>query len=132
MVSKEDIAGIVGGLKNAMERGSSLEKAKMTFINAGYNPEDIDEAARTLMPLDIKKQLKVSQSLTLTTTLQKLEKPEKIEAKEKLPEKLLPELPMPEFKKKKKFGIRTVLIVIAVIILLLILNLLRAMLGINF
>lgn len=39
---------IIGGLKNALERGSSLDSAAQSFINAGYNPSDVNEAARAL------------------------------------------------------------------------------------
>ena len=39
---------IVGGLKSALERGDSLRKAMMTFYNAGYQKEQIEEAARFL------------------------------------------------------------------------------------
>lgn len=35
---------IISGLKNALERGSSLEKAIQSFINAGYNPSEVREA----------------------------------------------------------------------------------------
>jgi hypothetical protein len=39
---------ILGGLKSALERGESLQKAMMTFFNAGYKREEIEEAARSL------------------------------------------------------------------------------------
>jgi hypothetical protein len=39
---------ILGGLKSAIARGESLEKAMMTFYNAGYPKVKIEEAARTL------------------------------------------------------------------------------------
>jgi len=39
---------ILGGLKNALERGESLQKAMMTFFNAGYKKEEIEEAARAV------------------------------------------------------------------------------------
>lgn len=42
---KEDI---VAGIKNAIERGYSLEQAKTSFINAGYNVRDVEEAASSL------------------------------------------------------------------------------------
>lgn len=41
MVNEE----ILGGLRNALERGSSFEQAVQSFINAGYNPDDVREAA---------------------------------------------------------------------------------------
>ncbi|MEK6848686.1 MAG: hypothetical protein AABX65_03580 [Nanoarchaeota archaeon] len=36
----------VYGLKNAIERGASLEQAKQSFISAGYSLEEIEEAAQ--------------------------------------------------------------------------------------
>ena len=32
------------GIKNAIERGSSLEEAAQSFVNSGYNPEEVREA----------------------------------------------------------------------------------------
>jgi len=39
---------IIGGLKTAIERGSSLEQAKNSFKNAGYNPQDVEDSAANL------------------------------------------------------------------------------------
>lgn len=39
---------LVGGLKNALERGVSLEAAIQSFITAGYKDTDVREAARDL------------------------------------------------------------------------------------
>jgi len=39
---------ILGGLKAALARGESLEKAMMTFYNAGYDKTQIEESARSL------------------------------------------------------------------------------------
>jgi hypothetical protein len=45
MVNEE----ILGGLKSALERGSSLERAMLTLFNSGYKREEIEEAARSLL-----------------------------------------------------------------------------------
>jgi cobalamin biosynthesis Mg chelatase CobN len=45
MVNEE----IVGGLKNALERGDSIKRAMMTFFNAGYDKKEIEDAAATLL-----------------------------------------------------------------------------------
>ena len=37
---------IMGGLINALERGDRLEKAKQSFLNAGYKPAEVEAAAR--------------------------------------------------------------------------------------
>ena len=39
---------IVAGLRNAIERGADLERAKYSFISAGYPPEEVEEAARSV------------------------------------------------------------------------------------
>ena len=39
---------IVAGLRNALERGYSLEQAKKTLLNSGYNQGDVLEAANYL------------------------------------------------------------------------------------
>ena len=39
---------ILGGLKSALTRGYTLEEAMLSFFNAGYKREEIEEAARTL------------------------------------------------------------------------------------
>jgi len=39
---------IIAGLKNAMQRGDSLDKAVQSFINAGYNPVEVRQAANDL------------------------------------------------------------------------------------
>lgn len=39
---------IIAGLKNAIERGSSLEDAVDSFVNAGYNPEEVRNAAKMI------------------------------------------------------------------------------------
>jgi hypothetical protein len=39
---------IVYGLKNAMSRGQSLEQAMRSFISAGYDLNDVQEAARSM------------------------------------------------------------------------------------
>ncbi len=39
---------IITGLKNAVERGYSLEQAKQTLINSGYNTQEVEEASNYL------------------------------------------------------------------------------------
>ncbi|MEK6844539.1 MAG: hypothetical protein AABX83_03905 [Nanoarchaeota archaeon] len=39
---------IVTGLKNAVQRGETLEKAVQSFINAGYNPVEVKQAAESI------------------------------------------------------------------------------------
>ena len=44
-MAKEEI---LAGLKNAIDRGESLERAMKSFANAGYNTRDIQEAANQI------------------------------------------------------------------------------------
>ncbi len=48
---------ILAGIKNARERGFSIEEAARSFINAGYNPSEVKEVAtflsRGISPLPI-------------------------------------------------------------------------------
>ncbi len=41
---------IVGGIRNALERGESLEQAVQSLINAGYHPSEVREAAVIAVP----------------------------------------------------------------------------------
>lgn len=44
-MSRQDILTC---LKNAVERGQSLEDAKLSLINAGYSRQDIEQATKEL------------------------------------------------------------------------------------
>lgn len=39
---------ILAGLRNALDRGSSVEEAVQSFINSGYNPQEVRAAAEVL------------------------------------------------------------------------------------
>ncbi|MEK6848051.1 MAG: hypothetical protein AABX65_00270 [Nanoarchaeota archaeon] len=39
---------IEGGLRNALDRGVSIEEAVQSFINAGYNQQEVREAAQAI------------------------------------------------------------------------------------
>lgn len=41
---------IIGSLRNALERGASLEQAIQSFISAGYREVEVREAAKQLQP----------------------------------------------------------------------------------
>ena len=40
---------IISGIKQAIERGSSLEKAKSSFINAGYSSQDVEDSSKVFL-----------------------------------------------------------------------------------
>lgn len=54
---------ISGGIKNALNRGENLTKAKQSFINAGYTPQEVQAATRRIRskPLQETKPLNPSQ-----------------------------------------------------------------------
>lgn len=39
---------LIGGLQNALSRGEDINKAKQSFISAGYKPEEIEAAAQKI------------------------------------------------------------------------------------
>ena len=39
---------LIGGLKNALDRGEPLAKAKQSFLNAGYKSEEINAAVQRM------------------------------------------------------------------------------------
>lgn len=46
---------IIGGLRNALERGEDLKSAGNTFVNAGYDKSDVRAAMQTFKKSLIKK-----------------------------------------------------------------------------
>jgi hypothetical protein len=39
---------LIGGLRNALDRGEQIQKAMQSFINAGYTAQEVELAARKL------------------------------------------------------------------------------------
>ena len=76
-MAREDI---VGGLKNAIERGENPEDAARSFINAGYNEKEVDEALRQInreMPkaLEIPKRILLTEKQTSSAPSPSIELP---------------------------------------------------------
>jgi len=141
MVNQE----IIGGLKNALDRGESLEKAAQSFVNAGYNPNEIKEAvsqlsrnatniisqsekSKEISPQQNQqsKPIQTNQSKTLSTqqpVQNKLKTKEKvIQTIEKAKDELGDIVPKPKFHTKRFiiiFTIITTILLIGVIILFL-------------
>ena len=44
---------LIVALKNALERNESLEDAKTSLLNAGYNRKDIERAAKAIEKLEL-------------------------------------------------------------------------------
>ena len=39
---------IISGLRNALERGESIDRAARSFLNAGYNPNEVKESVNAI------------------------------------------------------------------------------------
>ena len=50
---------LIGAIKNAIERGYSLESAKISLTNAGYNKEEVEEAANFIQDIQNKQTSKM-------------------------------------------------------------------------
>jgi len=66
---------LTGGLRNAMERGYSLNRAIQSFINAGYNPQDVQAAAALLSQPSALPLVHPQSSSESETSLSKLSQP---------------------------------------------------------
>ena len=44
------MSDLTGGIKNALDRGESLEKIKKSFLNAGYTKEEVEQATNEISP----------------------------------------------------------------------------------
>ena len=127
-MGKEDIPGIIGGLKNAIERSYSLENAKESFITAGYDAADVEEAANSIGEKNFDKQVSEQAKGHVPKQSPKQVVPaQPLAALSKTNEKPLPELPKPESLKPKKKSMKGVLTIIAIIIFIIII----AILGIT-
>ena len=79
---------ISGGIKNALDRGESLSKAKQTFINAGYTPQEVQAATQMIKskPSQITKPLKPDQPNPTQPTTPQLNLPQPNPTQSKTPE----------------------------------------------
>ena len=117
---------IVEGLRQALATGQDLEQAMMSFWNAGYKKEDIEESARYLakhpdQPLshiekEIPEHMKKPVAKTLPTSMIK-PKPEEKEKSEELKEEKQ-KISKYEEKTKPKGRVVTILLIVFLIILL--------------
>ncbi|MCH7850887.1 MAG: hypothetical protein IH845_04565 [Nanoarchaeota archaeon] len=56
---------LIGGLKNAIERGSTKEAASQSFLNAGYTPEEIKNS---LSKINVQEVQATTPQTPITTT----------------------------------------------------------------
>lgn len=80
--------GILEGLKVALSKGESLKQAMMSFYNAGYKKEEIEEAARALQTQRLGQPMQVRPKRTQPVPQAKLKPPKTViqpSLKEKAP-----------------------------------------------
>jgi len=60
-----------GGLKNALERGETIDSAKQSFINAGYKPLEVEAAVQKvpMVTSQISRQVVVSSGASTAKSL---------------------------------------------------------------
>lgn len=81
---------LIGGLKNAILRGESIQKAKQSFINAGYKPQEIEKASQKISTTSKTNQQLPSQSPNPNQTNQQPSgKPQSIKQPKPLSKKFL-------------------------------------------
>tara|TARA_Y100000310_G_scaffold322353_1_gene381292 strand:+ start:1162 stop:1533 length:372 start_codon:yes stop_codon:yes gene_type:complete len=108
---------IMHGLKNAIQRGSSLEQARKSFINAGYNEGDVNEAARALQgSLSQYPELDSAHPSSLTTTSQQPQTP--TTPPHQQPEQISQPQQTNQIKKPKKSKKKIIILIIILVLLL--------------
>jgi len=111
-MTKEEI---IGGLKSALSRGESLNRAMMTFFNAGYKKEDIESAAGALHMHGFEQSTNISSQKTKSTY--GLPKPKK-EVQKIIPSK--PAQKVSNYEQPQgKFGLGIVIVLAFILIALL-------------
>ena len=109
---------IITGIKNGMARGESLQQAIQTLIGAGYNPEEVNDAANNMNAGVI---AKLPQNATTITDIQKaVEAPA---ASQQTINQNQQMLPTEEISTKKKIPKKIIILssILGIIILLLVL-----------
>jgi len=48
---------LIAALRNALERGESVQEAKISLLNAGYLRQDVEQAAMELDKIKIKREV---------------------------------------------------------------------------
>lgn len=108
---------LVGGLRNAFERGESFIKAKQSLINAGYNPAEVELATQEM------RRLLSSKNPPKVAPVEKNPAPT-VKKKSIFPIKKPQVKQLPKASKvpsSKKNGISTALMIILIIVMVLIL-----------
>ena len=98
---------ITPGLKNAVERGESLENAVQSFINAGYNPVEVRSAASSL-----------TQGVTSISSAVQFNFPQPLKEQEQPPQENLQQSYSPLKQSRRNPSSKILLIVVLITLLL--------------
>jgi hypothetical protein len=128
---------IIGGLRNALERGETIEKAMQSFVNAGYSPNEVREAAIAINPsasgllygqpapsaqptTPLSPQSSQSSAAPSASTVKKASEPQSAAQPQSLPSQSKTALPTTIAKTPQPKG-RKVAIILAIILIILVL-----------
>jgi len=102
---------LIAGLKNAIERGYSLEQAKQSFITAGYNREDVEEAVQFMQSGSIIASPEIQMPASAVEPSKQRQIPEKQQAQKQILQTVVP---------KRKFNWKVIFLIIILMILIVI------------
>lgn len=105
---------ITAGLRQAIERGYSLEQAKQSFINAGYNSKDIEDSASSLGGL-----LTSIPEIAFPQKQQEEKQTSSIQTQQ-ISQTNIQTQQLPQFPKPKKSKLKIFIIILIVILLILV------------
>jgi len=106
---------ITAGLRQAIERGYSLEQAKQSFINAGYNSRDIEDSASSLGGL-----LTSIPEIAYSQKQEEKQNPSIQTQPQQIPQINIQTQQLPQFPPPKKSKLKIIIIILVVILLILI------------
>jgi len=84
---QDKAGGLEGGLRNALDRGYSIEKAKQSFLNSGYKVQEIEKAAAKIAAGPRTQVVQPEETLSAKTPIKKF--PEKPKTEKKISKKLI-------------------------------------------
>lgn len=110
---------ILTGIKNGLARGESIQEATQTLIAAGYNPEEVNEAANSVNT-GVLSRMPLPQTTPTIKEIQNAVQPQQTTPQQNIPSSYQP-LPTQTQKKKIPKGLMISLIILGGFLILLIL-----------
>ena len=101
---------LAGGLKNALERGATLQQAKQSFLNSGYSPQEIQNAIQKMHSTSTQIIKPIKQESPIQTPIQTPIKP-LAQQTQALPQ----QTPAPIQTPTKKYSPTTTIIILSIV-----------------